>query len=393
VYVCFDLKQDHHNSIMSTSRIFTRRQVARSFLAAGFAGGLTSSLSAQAPAAKGPAAAALPPPKVPKPSLPRPTLHVYSDYGWLRGFNYIAPWGARVEDAWWFYDGAKMRADMALARSVHANTIRLWIEYTAWFRDPEGVTANFLDAIAAIDENGMKAMPCLFNRWHNPRFDYGGTHIENLVPAMPGYADYVRALVAPLVADARVLCWDLCNEPQGCHDVSFKQFSQELSEREYRWLMNVAETLKQTGAQQPVTIGTMNLPNIAFYSPLVDVLCAHPYPKDRAGLEKYIAGFRNLVNKEKKPLLVNECVPGSDVDAVRGETHRYYWELLSAAGYGCMPWSLREGISIAARRDRMDGNGIDQKGYHPTFNVDGTLRAGHEWMRAKPKLRAPWEKT
>lgn len=80
------------------------------------------------------------------------------------------------------------------------------------------------------------------------------------------------------------------------------------------------------------------------------------------------------------------------MDEVRGSTHRYYWEKLSAAGFGIMPWSLREGRSIAARRDRMDGNGINRKGYHPTFNADGTLRAGHEWMREKPKLRAPWEK-
>lgn len=25
-------------------------------------------------------------------------------------------------------------------------------------------------------------------------------------------------------------------------------------------------------------------------------------------------------------------------------------------------------------------------------NADGTLRVGHEWMRQKPALRAPWER-
>jgi hypothetical protein len=150
--------------------------------------------------------------------------------------------------------------------------------------------------------------------------------------------------------------------------------------------------VKKSGARQPVTIGTMNGTNITFYAPLVDVLCSHPYARDRAGQEQLIATYRVMMAEEKKPMLVNECVPGSDKDEVRGETHRYYREQLSAAGLGCMPWSIREGRHVAARRDRMDGNGIDNKGYHPTFNANGTLRAGHEWMREKPTLLAPWEK-
>lgn len=364
----------------------TRRH-ALATLAATLGGAWATPIFAQTPATPKPNL-----PATPKPSFPKPTLHVYPDYGWLRGFNYIMPWGARIEDTWWFYDGTKMREDMALARSVHANAIRLWIDYSVWYRDPEKVTASFLDAIAAIDENGMKAMPCIFNRWVGGRHDYGGTHTENIRPNMPEQLDYVRALVTPLANDPRVFCWDLCNEPQGGADPTFKTVSEELSLREYRWLMGIADTLKKCGAQQPVTIGTMNGTNITFYAPLVDVLCAHPYARDRAGLEQLITGYRAMMAEEKKPMLVNECVPGSDKDEVRGETHRYYREKLSAAGLGCMPWSIREGRHVAARRDRMDGNGIDNKGYHPTFNADGTLRAGHEWMHEKPTPRAPWEK-
>jgi hypothetical protein len=39
-----------------------------------------------------------------------------------------------------------------------------------------------------------------------------------------------------------------------------------------------------------------------------------------------------------------------------------------------------------------DGNGIENKGSPPTFNADGTLRAGHEWMLEQPARRAPWAK-
>src|SRR5437762_2168965 len=88
-----------------------------------------------------------------------PTMHAYENYGWLRGFSVVPSWGARIEDAWWFYDAARMREEIVPARLMHANCIRLWIEFTAWMADPDKVTANFLNAVAAITEAGMKTMP------------------------------------------------------------------------------------------------------------------------------------------------------------------------------------------------------------------------------------------
>lgn len=103
-------------------------------------------------------------------------MHQYSDYRGLRGFNVIPSWAARIEQAWWDYDPVLFREEVALARGVHANCIRLWIEYSAWMADPDKIRDRFLDAVPAIDEAGMKTMPCLFNRWHDIDFDYGGTY-------------------------------------------------------------------------------------------------------------------------------------------------------------------------------------------------------------------------
>jgi len=178
-------------------------------------------------------------------------MHRYSDYRWLRGFNIIPSWGARIEDSWWFYDGSRMREEVAPARQVHANCIRLWIEFTAWFRAPDAVTANFMDAVAAIAENGMKVMPCLFNRWHDSQFDYGGTYLENIRPGWRPPLDYVKALVTPLANDDRILAWDLCNEPQAA-DVN-----SDANKSEFAWLSEVAATVRACGARQPILVGTM----------------------------------------------------------------------------------------------------------------------------------------
>jgi hypothetical protein len=320
----------------------------------------------------------------PPPSQPK--LHAYADYGWLRGFSVVPSWGARIEEAWWFYQGARMREEVALARTVHANCIRLWIEFTAWMADPDAVTRHFLDAVAAIDEAGMKAMPCIFNRWHDSKFDYGGTYTETLFQEWRPQLDYIRGLVTPLARDDRVLMWDLCNEPQA-HDQT-----SDVNKKEYAWLKMVAETVRACGARQPITIGTMNGKNVETFAPLVDVLCAHPYVHTRDALGDLITGYHAMSKAHGKPLLVNECIPGSLSDARRAEVARFYTELLSAAGFGWMGWALREGKAISTRRDRYDANGVNQEGFHPFFTRTGKLRGGLEFLAERPARAAPWER-
>jgi hypothetical protein len=165
----------------------------------------------------------------------------------------------------------------------------------------------------------------------------------------------------------------------------------DANKKEFAWLSAIAAAVRSCGARQPVTIGTMNGGNIETYAPLMDVLCAHPYAHDRAGLEKLIAGYRAMRERTAKPFLVNECIPGSLSDATRAEVAKYYTELLSEARLGWMGWALREGKAISTRRDRYDGNGINGEGFHPFFTRKGELRGGLEFLRDEPKLRAPWQ--
>jgi len=311
-------------------------------------------------------------------------MHNYDSYGWLRGFTVVPSWGARIEEAWWRYDGAHFREEVALARTVHANCLRVWIEFTAWMADPEGVTASFLDAVAALDECGLKTMPCLFNRWHDWRFDYGGQYTEDLYRDWVPKLEYVRALVTPLASDPRVLIWDLCNEPQA------PNLDEDWAKREFEWLRQVAEAVRAAGAQQPITIGTMVGSNIETFAPLCDVLCAHPYVHTPGELRQAIVDFDQMRTRLGKPMLVNECIPGCLDDQRRAWVARFYTELLSAAGYGWMGWALREGKAVSTRRDRYDANGLDGEGFHPFFTREGKLREGLEFLREAPALQPPW---
>ena len=254
--------------------------------------------------------------------------------------------------------------------------------------DPEKVTASFMDAVKAIDACGMKTMPCLFNRWHDPKFDYGGTYMEGLFRNWnPHQLEYVRALVAPLANDDRILIWDLCNEPSALDQNS------DTNKREFAWLTLIAETVRACGVKQPITIGTVNQKSLETFAPLVDALCVHLYPRTRGELDKLIADYHAVCKTHGKPLLVNECIPGSLNDARRAEVTKFYTESLSAAGFGWMGWALREGKAVAARRDRYDSNGMNGEGFHPFFTKEGALRGGLEFLTEKPKLRAPWEES
>jgi hypothetical protein len=356
---------------MSPHRAFSRRAFLKSAAAVAAASHLPTAFADDAPA-------------------PKPTLHAYSDYGWLRGFSVVPSWGATIDEAWLRYDGARMREEVSLARQVHANCIRLWLEFTAWVTDPDKVTRDFMDAVAAIDEAGMKTMPCLFNRWHDSKFDYGGTYLENLHGDWRPHFDYVRALVSPLASDPRILTWELCNEPQFGAMWAMKKYTPEQLWKEHEWLAAIAGAVRGCSARQPIIIGTMTGANIDAFADLGDVLCGHPYAHDQAGLAKQIAEFRDLAQKHGKPFLVNESIPGALDDRVRAEVARYYNADLSAAGFGWLGWALREGKAISTRRDRYDANGINHEGFHPFFTKAGKLRDGLEFLTEPPAQRPPW---
>jgi hypothetical protein len=314
-----------------------------------------------------------------------PSMHVYPNYAWLRGFSVVPSWGARIEEAWWYYDGARFREEVALAKTVHANCIRLWIEFTAWMASPEKITERFLDAVKAIDEQGMKTMPCLFNRWHDLRWDYGGFYTEDLFRDWSPKLDYVRTLVKPLAADPRILIWDLCNEPQ------LQNLNEDWSKREYEFLKQVAATVRECGVQQPITIGTMTGANIECYAPLCDVLCGHPYNPLEADLKNTLMSFQAISKKYNKVFMVNECIPGCLDDLRRAEMAKFYTKQLSDVGFGWMGWALREGKAISTRRDRYDANGLDAQGFHPFFTSEGKLRGGLEFLQEPPAIQPPWK--
>jgi len=100
--------------------------------------------------------------------------------------------------------------------------------------------------------------------------------------------------------------------------------------------------------------------------------------------------FRVQCRHGDKPMLSNETVPGALADRKRASLARWTIPMMEEAGYGWMGWGMREGKAVSTRRDRYDGNGIVNQGFHPWFTSSGELRRGLEFLREPPRISPPW---
>ena len=140
----------------------------------------------------------------------------------------------------------------------------------------------------------------------------------------------------------------------------------------------------RSGAQQPITLGTMIGTNIELYAPLCDVICGHAYTHTPAELKAQIEGFQAIGKKTGKVMLVNECMPGCLDDLRRAELVKFYTRMLSEAGFGWMGWALREGKAVSTRRDRYDDNGLERRGIS-SLSSPARANSAADWSSCKSR--------
>ena len=122
-----------------------------------------------------------------------------SDYRFLRGVNYY-PFPT---------DEARLRRELAFGRRVHLNSIRVWLSFREWQRDPEGYVRRLVGSVRVAYDCGYTTMPILFNG--------NGENSASLPDeARPAMEDYVSAVVNALKDEPGLVMWDVMNEPLCC---------------------------------------------------------------------------------------------------------------------------------------------------------------------------------
>ncbi|HVF09481.1 MAG TPA: cellulase family glycosylhydrolase [Abditibacteriaceae bacterium] len=293
----------------------------------------------------------------------------------IRGFNYQPSYSAHLQYTWTHFDRACWEREVPFALRFGSNVLRVWLDWSAYL----AIGSKMLDAVEAalqvLDQNGLRMMPVLFNRWTDPQYPAGGVSTEELSSPLENFAaflPYVDALMERCGDDERIALWDLCNEPQAPHGV--------VAERETAWLRRINERVREK-TKIPITIGTMTGDNVRHYADLVDVISFHPYTRELGAMQQLCEDHLKMARESGKPLLCTETCCGSLDDFERGALARDNIETLEEYGIGWLAWQLSSGLFVTGSRERTDSNAVRPgEGYMPFVLPDGSTRPGHAWL-------------
>jgi hypothetical protein len=250
--------------------------------------------------------------------------------------------------------------------------VRLWLSFEAFLKDPQRFAGTFQTVLGTCEKYQLKALPVLFNNWHSVP-DFGGISSEMIgywfaafgrKGEAPNYVfrPYLELLFRDHAADARILAWDLCNEPFNSGQDVFVE-----------WLRHTYQLAKRLGAVQPIGVSVAaSLEQLQLVQPFSDVLMIHPYFAANVAWEP-LHGFAAL---HGKALLATECCWGALDDARRAEIVRTDLGVLQKQRVGFLAHALQE--SYVADLHRPQYGVLSEAEYMAFIHMDGSLRPGHE---------------
>ena len=159
----------------------------------------------------------------------------YDALPWLVGFNYLPRTAVNWTEMWQAgsFDPTTIEQELVWAEAIGLNAIRTNLPHVVWLHDPGGLLARLDAFLGAASARGMRTMLCLFDDCaFSGREPYPGPQ-DPPVPgihnsggaaspgrevvrdrdAWPGLRRYVEDVVSRFSDDARVLAWDVFNEP------------------------------------------------------------------------------------------------------------------------------------------------------------------------------------
>jgi len=307
-----------------------------------------------------------PPEVVPPPLIEEKELVKYRD---VRGFNYVPSYAKNGLVMWQEFDAKAWDRELSWVGKLGGNAIRIWLDPRAYEAKPAAFLEAFEQALAIAAKHKLGVIPTLFNCWPSVRpaeWGFGHLAAADVAPAkLRRFEPYVRAVVKPHRDDARILMWDVVNEPEfaGGSATAFIHYFCGL--------------VRGLGPSQPLTVGFANWRRNEAFGPLLDVLTLHIYAKDMAGHEAAIGGIKALGRRFGKSVICNECVVGAVDDAQHAAHTKATVAAMDKGAMGYLVWGLVDGHIAASQPDRPEGG----NSYQSFFHTDGTARAAVAELR------------
>ena len=332
----------------------------------------------------------------------------YADLPWLVGCNYL-PSSAVNFLAMWYgstFDAETIDRELGWAAKAGFNTLRTNLAFTLWQADRAGFHDRLDRFLGIAAGHGLTSMLCLFD-------DCGFSGVEPVLKAQPAPVPglhnsralaspgramvmdrqrrgeleaYVSDVIGHYRSDARILAWDLYNEP-GNRDIFSKDGTSQadpgLEPAALDLMREAFSWARRAGPLQPLTVAAWHLPGSgdvdahpvdAAALALSDVISFHAYCA-RPAMQAVIAGLARF----GRPLLATEWMARP-----LGSTIADVLPLLAEKRIGAWQWGFVKGLSqthIPWPRLAEPGRDYDDAGaewFHDLLRSDGTPYAPDE---------------
>jgi hypothetical protein len=204
----------------------------------------------------------------------------YGQQAWLVGSNYIPDDAINELEMWQSqsFNPGQIDRELGWAEDLGMNTMRVFLHDLVWQENPEGFRKRIDQFLEIASRHHIKPLFVLFDSCWDPQPKLGvqhppipGVHNSGWVqsPGSAGLSDpaqegrlkaYVVGVVGAFANDARVLGWDVWNEPSNVNEGSYhrlepankRQLVEALLPKVFSWA-------REAHPSQPLTSGVWDI--------------------------------------------------------------------------------------------------------------------------------------
>jgi Cellulase (glycosyl hydrolase family 5) len=204
----------------------------------------------------------------------------YREQGWLVGSNYIPTDAINELEMWQVqsFNPGQVDKELGWAESIGMNTMRVFLHDLLWQENPEGFKQRINQFLEISARHHIRPLFVLFDSCWDPQPRLGvqhppipGVHNSGWVqspgaaalsdPAQEGRLKaYVTGVVGAFANDARVLGWDVWNEPSNTNQGSYHRLEPPNKPQIVEALLpKVFAWAREAHPSQPLTSGVWDI--------------------------------------------------------------------------------------------------------------------------------------
>jgi hypothetical protein len=295
----------------------------------------------------------------------------YAQQPWLVGANFLPSDAINELEMWQAetFDPATIDRELGFAEGIGMNTMRVFLHNLVWEQDSAGFQHRIDLFLSIAAKHHIRPIFVLLDSCWDPDPKLGpqhppipGVHNSGWVQApgaevlgdpsqYPRIERYVEGVVGAFAHDARILAWDLWNEPDNGNQGSYEksdvknkaEIVQNLLPQVFAWARSVHPT-------QPLTSGLWNgdwssvavMPAMArIQFEQSDIITFHDY-----GWPEHFEQSVKMLQQSHRPVICTEYMArsaGSTFDTVLPVAHQYRvgavnWGLVAGKSQTFLPW-------------------------------------------------------